>query len=75
MPSSDVTTRKPGSDFDWLIVEILAGLSFDMQRIAYLGGELKNFDNLYREQQNCPCLRSYDLLDEQYEWRIMAKSW
>ena len=38
MPSSDVTTRKPGSDFDWLIVEILAGLSFDMQRIAYLGG-------------------------------------
>ena len=26
MPSSDVTTRKPGSDFDWLIVQILENL-------------------------------------------------
>ena len=34
MQSSDVTTRKPGRDFDWLIVqllEILAGLSFGIQ--------------------------------------------
>ena len=23
-PSSDVTTQKPGSDFDWLIVQALA---------------------------------------------------
>ena len=24
MPSSDVTTRRPGSDFDWLIIQTFA---------------------------------------------------
>ena len=25
--------------------------------------EFKRFDNLYRKQQNCPCLRNYELLN------------
>ena len=62
MPSSDVTAQKLGSDFDWLIVQTFAYLGLIMKNFSGLRAwhacvELENVDNLYRKQQNCPCLR------------------
>ena len=70
--SSDATTRKLGSDFGWLIVQSFALLcifmsnfsaTVDFPRIERLLGVKKKNGNLYRKQQNCPCLWNYDLLD------------
>ena len=41
------------------IVGLIVGLSYAWHACV----ELKNFDNLYRKQQNCPCIRNYDLLN------------
>jgi len=38
MPSSDVITRKPGSDFYWLIVQTFAKLCIIMRNFSVIFG-------------------------------------
>ena len=32
MPPSDITTRKPGSDFDWLIVQTIRIIMYNYEK-------------------------------------------
>ena len=73
MPSSDIVVILIGRLCTHLHNECILMRNFSGIVVWYSVKGMLAFYNLYRKQQNCPCLQNW-IVKLNYEWRIIAES-